>query len=749
MVSVDGRQLPLTAVALRAEAQGGIARVTLTQQFENPYAEPLQVSYQIPLPEDGAVAGYAFRIGERRIVGEVDRVQAARERFEQALVSGRTAALLTQERTSLFTQELGNVPPGQRLTVELSVDQRLRWLSEGMWEWRFPTVVAPRYLGAEGRTPDADRIAVDVADGPAGIGVTFELTIGDDLADGRGPESPSHPVRFAQGTARLEEGAPLDRDIVVRWPVATPEPGLRLHGARLEGRLEESAFGLLTLVPPAVEMERLPRDLIFLLDISGSMDGPPLDHSKRVVASLIDTLEERDSLELVAFSDEALRWRDGPAPADAATRREAVAWVRALEAGGATEMLSGIQEALRPLRPDSQRQVVLVTDGHIGFEQDVVGHLIQHLPRGTRLHTVGVVSSPNRSLTQAAARAGRGVEVLIGQGEDVERGTARLIAATRAPVLVEVTVEGEAVEDVARASVTDLLAGAPVLLSLKLRPEGGPLTVKGLTPSGPWVRRLTVPSFRAGEGSPAVAALYAREKVEDLSMRIAGGAPRSELEPHIERLGLEHRIATALTAWVAVSEEPTVDPTLPTRREVMPQARPHGMSMSGVGLQSSGVVSRPLIQVRRVTPTAQRVAPAAPPPSLGRAPIREFRVVTEAPEAEERPQRKRGRDRRHRTDAEAVMEQEPVHLRGRRLAASDGLGTVELHGDILRWDPGATFEAELADGTRVTLDVDLATSTRKMCVSRGQRVRLRFRLPAAEVVLLRWSLDGVEYVVTF
>lgn len=765
MVSVDGRQLPLTGVALRAEAQGGIARVTLTQHFENPHDEPLQVSYQLPLPEDGAVAGYAFRIGGRRIVGEVDRVQAARERFDQALVSGRTAALLTEQRTSLFTQELGNVPPGEALTVELTVDQRLRWLSEGLWEWRFPTVVAPRYSGM---APTCAPLSVDVAREPLDIRATLELSIGDVLAEDRQPESPSHPTRFTQAAgkvvARLEEGVPLDRDIVVRWPVASPRPGVRLHSARTVGRLESSAFGLLTLVPPSVELERLPRDLILLLDVSGSMLGPPFEHARRVVAALIDTLEARDSLELLAFSNTVLRWRDRPAPGDADTRREAVEWLMKLEVGGGTEMRSGIQEALRPLRPGSQRQVVLVTDGEISFEQQIVQELLEHLPRGTRLHTVGVGEAVNRSLTHAAARAGRGVEVLTGLGEDVERSTARLIAATRAPVLVDVTVEGDAVEDVAPATVTDLMAGAPVLLSLKLRPEGGALTVKGVTPAGTWEQRLAVPPVRVGEGNPAVAALYAREKVEDLSLRLAGGAPPTELEPRMEQLGLEHQIATRLTAWVAVSDAPTVDPTAPTRRETVPQALPHGMSAAGLGLtptfvtrMATGLISRPLIQVRRVTPSLPGGAsPPSPPPFLGRALPRGERLMVPEPHEPEssggHSRHKRGTKRKERAarregKREALMSMEPVQLRGRRLASAEGLATVEIQCEAMLWDPGASFEAELDDGTRVTLDVDMEASTRKGRVARGHHVRLRFRALPREVVLLRWSFDDVEYVV--
>ncbi|QSQ21210.1 VWA domain-containing protein [Pyxidicoccus parkwayensis] len=739
MVSVDGRQLPLTAVALKAEAQGGISRVTLTQHFENPYEEPLQVSYQVPLPEDGVVAGYAFRIGEHRIVGEVDRVQAANERFTQALLSGRAAALLTQQRPHLFTQELVNVPPGQHVTVELTVDQRLRWLSEGLWEWRFPTVVAPHYSG----TKKESHIPVSVAGSPTGIRATLELSIRDVLAEGRRPEAPSHPVRFERGVSRtvavLDEGVPLDRDLVVRWPVATPEPGVHLHRARLKGRLEESAYGLLTLVPPSVETARLPRDLVVLMDVSGSMRGPPLEHAQRVVASLIDTLEPRDSLELLAFSDAPHRWKEKPVSADAAARREALAWVMGLSASGGTEMRTAIREALRPLRPASQRQVLLITDGQIGFEKEVVQELIEHLPSGTRLHTVGVGSAVNRSLTHAAARAGRGAEVLTGQGEDVERCTARLIAATRAPVLVDVTVQGDAVEDTAPASVTDLMAGAPALLSLKLRADGGRLLVKGVTPNGPWERVLTVPPTNTGEGSPSLATLYAREKVEDLSMRRAGRALSQELNQQMEQLGLAYQIATPLTAWVAVSDEPTVAPTAPTRHATVPQALPHGMSASGLergstfAPQGATLMSRPLVMMRRATPTPPgNAASPRPPPFLGRA------LSPRGPRLEPEANRKRGA---------SPSEPAPVPLRGRWLASADGLDVVEIQCDTQLWEPGVPFHAQLGDGTRVTLNVDTAKSTRRTRVTRGIWVRLYFQALPREVVRLWWSFDGVTYIV--
>ncbi len=256
LVTADGRTLPLRGATLRAEARGGVARVVVEQRFENAFAEPLAVTYLMPLPADGAVSGYAFTIGERRIVGEVDRRQAARERFEEALAAGHTAAIVDEERASLFTQEIGNIPPGAVVTAELTIDQKLTWLDEGAWEWRFPTVAMPRYMGEPGRVADQPRVMVDVADAPLPARARLSLVVRDRLADGRRAESPSHALTVAgDGTSALADdaGAPLDRDLVVRWPVAAAAAGATLDvGRPADGKPHAGlAYGLVTLVPPA------------------------------------------------------------------------------------------------------------------------------------------------------------------------------------------------------------------------------------------------------------------------------------------------------------------------------------------------------------------------------------------------------------------------------------------------------------------------------------------------------------------
>jgi Ca-activated chloride channel family protein len=175
--------LPLKRTTLRVEAGGGIARVLLEQCFRNEYPDPLAVTYRFALPADAAISGFAFTIGERRIEGQVDKRAAARERFEQAIAEGKTAALLEQERSSLFTQELGNVPAGADVRCEITLDQRLIWNDEGRWEWRFPLAAAPRYLGGPGRVEDAAEVALDVAAALAPR-ASLQLAIGDALATG-------------------------------------------------------------------------------------------------------------------------------------------------------------------------------------------------------------------------------------------------------------------------------------------------------------------------------------------------------------------------------------------------------------------------------------------------------------------------------------------------------------------------------------------------------------------------------------
>ena len=764
LVAVDGRDLPLRATHLATDAGLGIARTRLTQRFANPYAEPLAVTYQLPLPADGAVAGFSFTIGDRRIQGEIDRRAAARERFEEAIATGRTAALLEQDRDSVFTQEVGNIPPGAEITAEITVDQPLRWLDGGQWEWRFPTALAPRYLGALGVVADAQRITVDVADAPLPPRLTLALSVRDALTANGQPTSPSHPLllaREASGVAvtfASEGPAPLDRDVVVRWGVGTASVGASLATARpaADRPHAASAYGLLTLVPPASldEQAGLARDLIVLLDTSGSMHGEPIAQSKAVTLALIDTLTERDHLEMISFASRPERWSRRPVRMDARGRQKARHWILNLQAGGGTEMHRAILEALQPLDARAQRQVLLITDGLIGFEQNIVREVLTRLPQGARLHTLGVGSAPNRSLTQAAARAGRGVEALVALGEDPAAAAARLVSATRTPLVGDLELSGSALQDTAPACLPDLFGGAPARLALQLCPGGGALIARGRTANGEWRQQIAVPAVAHASGRGEIVSLFGREQVADLETQVAAGQP-GEHDARLEQIGLAFQLATRLTSWVAVCAEPTVDPTEPTRHERMPHELPHGMSIESLGLRRACAPMPAVGRLSAALPSGAGAAQAELQEGLAdRADLGQ--PAPRGPMGRSRAQKRRAADdeeersAKHEQPIEAAFlpPAEPVEpaaqapapprvRRGRVTVRRDGWLVVEIDADGTAWLLPDEVYVRLADGSEVLAEVDVGSSTRSGAVHAAATIRLSLRLQGGGPVALR------------
>ncbi|MEZ4433578.1 MAG: VIT domain-containing protein [bacterium] len=589
LVTPDGRDLPLRHAHLTVDARGGIARAVLVQRFYNAHREALRVRYTLPMPADAAVAGFAFTLGDLRVSGEIRPRAEARAAFEQAIVQGRTAAIIEEERSTLFTQEVGNVPPGAEIVCEITVDQRLSW-GEGGWTWRFPTVLGPRYLGAPGRVADADRVEIAVAATPLPARASLALTIGDALTGA--VESPSHAVvcEVGEGETRVriadEAGSRLDRDVVVRWPVAAPAVGVTISAARpAEAAHGGRTYGLLTVVPPAVAMTPRSRDLIVLIDTSGSMGGRPLDQARRIVGALIERLGPKDRVELISFGNRPERFRPEPIAATVDGKKAARKWLGKLSASGGTEMHAAVIEALRPLRSDAQRQIVLVTDGYIGFEREIIATLIASLPPDSRLHTIGVGSAPNRTLTAGAARAGRGAELCVGLGEDAEQAAASMVARTADPLVTELSIEGPGLVEQAPMKLPDLYAGTPALLGVACAAPGR-LVVRGRTAEGAFEHAVEVPALALGEGEMGVAALYGRERVEDLDLRISAGEPFAALDDEIERVGVRFQVATRRTSWVAISEKVTVDPDAARRTVEQPHELPHGASIEGFGLRA-------------------------------------------------------------------------------------------------------------------------------------------------------------------
>ena len=605
------RTFPLRSSRIQARAEGGLATTTLVQEYANPHGVPLEVVYTLPLPADGAVVGYSIQVGERVVRGEIEGRDMAHERFRRALEEGHTAGLLDQERADVFTLTLGSLPPGALVRVEITVLQPLAFLTEAAdfgpeWEYRFPTVVGVRYSGAPGRVPDADTLDPDRADGQGTpVRLEVELLIADGASDSMAPRSPSHAVDVrSEGNGSrvtLSDPSRLNRDVVVRWRAVGESVGAQLvEGIGLAG--DEGRYGALTLTPPNAAKVTFARDLTVLLDASGSMSGDPLDHAKQIVAALLESLAPTDRFELLAFSDEVTPLTNGIVSATPDQVRLALDGLHSLEASGSTEMRNAIVKALKVVRPDSLRQVVLLTDGHVGFEHEVVGQVLSKLPAMSRLHVVGVGSAPNRTLTRGVSRAGRGVELLVATADEARAAAERISHATAAPVLTALTIQGSAVLGAAPDRPRDVLAGQPALIALELRPEGGIIEIEGRLAgdSAPWTHHIQVEprpgTTNVGDNTLLLGAFYGRERVEDCEMQLAAVGDDENLQvkvlAEIEALGLRHHIPTRRTSLVAISEDPTVDPRDPRRRERLAVELPAGVSAEAVGLHTAPSVSR-------------------------------------------------------------------------------------------------------------------------------------------------------------
>jgi Ca-activated chloride channel homolog len=868
LVSVEGHAYPLESAGVGARAEGGMALTTLRQQFRNPHAEALEVVYTLPLPADGAVLGYEVRVGERRIVGEVQARQAAEAAYRRALYEGRTAGLLEQDRADTFQQRLGNIPGRTPVEVEIrvlhplafrQVDGEARssgaptahapprdgrgssaeWEHPGEWEYRFPTTVGVRYVGAEGRVKDAPRIDPPRAGADLPARLTLDLRVADAVSE-EAVRSPSHALRCvptepdartADGPLRVAfaDSSRLDRDVVVRWPAVgdvTRSPGGRDRAGKAAGaerdqpaggRAGEAAgsephpagdvvvrmvegpglegdggrYALLTVIPPAHPGATLRRDLTLLLDASGSMHGLPLTTAKGVITGLLESLDGGDRFELLAFSNSVTSLTGGLTDARPERIRSSLAALREVRASGGTEMRSALEEALRPLRDDAQRQVVLITDGYIGFEEEVVAAAARRLPAGVRIHAVGVGAAPNRTLTGGLTRAGRGSEVFAADPAGAEEAARILRNATASPVLTELEVSGEGIRGTAPARPLDVLAGHPALLTVELAPEGGRVEVAGRRAGRRAAWRWTgevppvdgrVPddgSVRLGGGprrtTLPLGALHGRELVADLELEGAAGADRREIDRAIERLALRHRIVSRRTSLVAVAVTPSVDPRAPRRRERLAVELPAGVSAEAVGLASPGaLVDRANGVTTAASPSGHVVRErigllryeGKPPADFeafaeedlaiedGDADLDEAeRSVANRPLSRE-PRRGPAPPRREAFDRTPAAD--PVEVVAEVLHRGSDLLVVEVEVPFDGFTlPDGSVRVLLDDGRQLWAELDHAASTQGEGFPRGVRVRLALRRvtgtagashgaepgvwPSATRVRLRWG----------
>jgi Ca-activated chloride channel family protein len=556
-------RLPLKETSADVAIAGVIARVKVRQVFANEGRAPIEALYVFPASTRAAVHAMRMKIGERVVEAKIDRRQAARERYEAARQAGQRASLLEQERPNVFTMNVANVMPGDRIAVELDYSELLV-PEDATYEFVYPTVVGPRYGG--GADPARDRwIANPYL--PEGQREPFKFDLRAHVETGiaiKELASPSHEVQVSYASphrADVTLAAPGggNRDFVLRYRLAGDrvETGaLVWEGQGPNGQRER--FFAVMMEPPRRPGAALipPREYIFLLDVSGSMHGFPLDTAKELMRGLLGRLRPTDTFDVVLFSGaSAVMSPEGSIPATPANIARGVEYVTRQNAGGGTELMGGLRASYAIPQRDRNvaRTVVVITDGFVGVEAQAFQFIREHLGEAN-LFAFGIGSSVNRGLIEGMARAGLGEPFVVLRPDRAHAAAEKLRAYIEQPVLTNIKVAFQDLQaaEVAPAQVPDLMARRPLVVYGKLQgPASGRIVVSGTTGQGRFEQAIQLrPADARAENAP-LRWLWARKWVETLDdeRQMGGGKP---VEEAITNLGLGYSLLTAYTSFVAV-----------------------------------------------------------------------------------------------------------------------------------------------------------------------------------------------------
>lgn len=565
---------------------GQILRVRVTQAFRNTSDKWMEATYLYPLPDDGAVDTMKMVVGQRVIVGHIKRRAEARAIYDQAKAEGRKAGLVESDRPNLFRNTVANVGPGETVLVSIEYQAPVRQLG-GEFAMRLPLVVGARYVPPHSLTDraaavDALRVTAPLADPALGRSLN-PVSITVHLAPGFVPAniiSPYHRIAVAEAgpaerTITLAAGEePADRDFELRWRSASADPTIGLFRQTLGGQ----GYVMATITPQArVEPGKLaPREMIFVIDNSGSMSGESMAAAKQSLLHALGTLRPEDSFNVIRFDDTMTRLFDHATPASPEQVAVARRFTEGLDANGGTEMLPALKAALADDRPDDPgvRQVIFLTDGDLSNEKEMMAEIAAHGGR-SRVFMVGIGSAPNNFLMRRMAEAGRGTYTNIGDGAEVMARMTALLDRLKTPAVRELSVRvaGSAL-DLTPRRLPDLYAGEPLVLLGKGERIEGTLTVSGMIGDKPWSR--TVDLGRAAD-SPAVARLWANRRIADVeAQRWSGQMAEDAADEAIAQLGLAYDLVTTQTSLVAVDETRARPDGARLTREELPLLLPKG-----------------------------------------------------------------------------------------------------------------------------------------------------------------------------
>ncbi|HEX3581382.1 MAG TPA: marine proteobacterial sortase target protein [Thermoanaerobaculia bacterium] len=549
-------EAPALKTDVRLHVRGIVLRGEVTQTFENTTPQCTEAVYVFPLPENAAVDTLRMTIGQRVIEGEIQEKKAAQQTYDTAKSEGKHASLLTQERPNLFTVAIANIASGEKVLIDIAYQQTIDY-RDGAFSLRFPMTIGPRYMPAG--VADADRISPPITvSHRSKTSLTVDLDAGFSL---RKVESPSHKINTSvvsgsHDTIALAEGeVPADRDFELDWQ---PDLGAEPKSAVFS----EGDYALMMIMPPAQSTHvRMPRETVFVIDTSGSMQGTSINEAKNALSMALDRLQPADRFNVIEFNSTTSMLFDTAQPATSDAVSRAKAWVNALNANGGTEILDAIQHALNAGETpgdESVRQVVFMTDGQVGNEEQCFAYIRDHLGR-TRLFTVGIGSAPNSSFMRNAARFGRGTFTYIGNVSEVQAKMSGLFEKLENPVLSNVTLHlDDPAAEMWPQRVPDLYSGEPIVVTVKTAKRGGRVIATATMGKGEWSDTHVLSG--GGEES-GIAKLWARQKIEALLDRDGALAENSADRQQVVDLALASQLVTPVTSLVAVDHTPAgVDP---------------------------------------------------------------------------------------------------------------------------------------------------------------------------------------------
>lgn len=555
---------PLKDTKVTANINGVIAETYVTQTYTNEGTTPINASYVFPASTRVSVHGMKMEIGDKVITAKIKEREEAKAEFEEAKSEGKSASLLEQQRPNVFNMNVANIMPGDVVKIELHYSE-LIVSTEGTYQFVFPTVVGPRYV-----SPSEDQDAetnqwtetpyLKEGKTPAGAyDISVNLSAGVPISD---LTCSSHKIKVTKdndSTAKVTLSNPEDyagnRDFILDYKLTGEEVSC---GLMLNKGGEENFFLMMVQPPQRFKSEDIPpRDYVFVLDVSGSMYGFPLDTAKILIKNLVSNLRETDTFNVILFSGAAMQMSPRPVPATADNIQKAIKLIDEQDGGGGTELTSALRDAVAiPRDRDISRSVVVITDGYISDEKATFDLIRRNLDT-TSFFSFGIGSSVSRYLIDGIAKAGQGEAFVVTDPNEADKTAERFRTYIQAPILtdIQVTYDGFDAYDTEPSKLPTLFAERPIILFGRWRGEpGGTIKITGKTGSQDYVKEISVADVTPLETNNALPYLWARTKVENLTDYGSSNSDEEAVKKEVTALGLKYSMMTPYTSFIAVTD---------------------------------------------------------------------------------------------------------------------------------------------------------------------------------------------------